>query len=339
MLPQLSGYLLNHWPTLFNSEIPASIRYLGVTGSVEGGTTTFLGFTGNSDVPAFAVKLHRQKEEKNRILNERDALNSLQEGNHSLSETIPRVIACEPFGSTWLLVLSILSGTPLLLSQSTQHFPDIGIDRHNFSPVSDWLSRMNLATKETDPQLIGECKNEILRTVEEFQQKYDLQDEDKAYLSSILSKLGALSEIGLCLRHGDFCEHNVLLSGDNRKKIGVIDWTLSRKAALPVHDLFFFLSIYTIRAGGVHGITGLNAMLMAFFENNAFSRSVRECVFDFCKKINVSTTHLLLLFSVFLIEESVFEHGQVLRNPGRNVLPFFSLFNFLSRNTDQFVLQ
>jgi len=59
---------------------PEDIRYLCIPGSVEGGTTTLLGFLGGQRRPAFVVKIQRDASERELVERERMVLDALQSG-------------------------------------------------------------------------------------------------------------------------------------------------------------------------------------------------------------------------------------------------------------------
>ena len=96
MLPELTDRLLGQWSLLFPEFArPSSIHYMGLPGSVEGGTASFVAFVQGRRDPMFVVKVHREPGANERNDRERAVLTRLASCNSHISEAVPRVLFSE----------------------------------------------------------------------------------------------------------------------------------------------------------------------------------------------------------------------------------------------------
>lgn len=331
MLPELTNYLLNNWYELFPSmDRPNKINYLGIPGSVEGGTTTFLAFTDKSGKPSYVVKIHRAPGERAQVFNERDILVHLYARGGGLCESVPRLVLCEMIADRWVIVQSVLPGRPMMAAMTSDGLPELGNATANIMIAKEWLVKFNLATKESAVSVLESQKKHGLKQIEEFQTIFDLSKTEREYLNEIADTIGALRNrnIDLFARHGDFCRHNILLPQDGSiTKIGVIDWTFCKRVSLPLHDLLFFVTAYFLQVRKYHGIKGFTrAFEYTFFDKNVYSDFVKQCLMDYCQELGIDLSLLRTLFTMFLIERAVFEYQQLEKCMRRGELPRFTIY-------------
>ena len=154
--------------------------------------------------------------------------------------------------------------------------------------------------------------------------------EEQSYLQDLRRAVERRREcwVPLVVRHGDFCRHNILLSGRHGEwRIGVIDWTFSRPVGLPLHDLVFFLATYGLQVRREHGVAGLERMFEStFLQPSAYSRLVADCLVRYCRALGIDRSLVPELFATCLIEQALFEYRQVARAMARGRAPRFAMF-------------
>ena len=337
MLPELTSRIIEDWNGLFPGvDKPGAIHYLGIPGSVEGGTTTFLAFTNEGRKPLFAVKVHRDSDVEERVFNERAVLSYLQTRGGMLATSVPRLILCERIAGAWVLVQSILDGRPMVAPMTRDGGPELKDAVANIQLAADWLAQLHAVTRDyaaASPVLLVQ---DGLKTIEEFSTTFDLSPSEQDYLKRIGDGLGPASSGGGFVQHGDFCRHNILISRNSSGvKIGVIDWTDSKRAGFPLHDLFFFLTTYYQQVRKHTGIKGfIRAFEDTFLNRNPYSMIVKRRLADHCQQVGVDITTVETLFAMFLLERAVFEFRQVMRCSRRGGLPRFTLYLAALENLD-----
>lgn len=326
MLPELSKQILGDWDNLFPETLrPDRIRYLGIPGSVEGGTTSFLGFSKESSKPLFAVKIHRQKYSEKRAINEKKILLYLEQFGGKIDDLVPRLILCKNLGGTWVLVQSVLDGRPMVGTMTPNGIPNIQETKTNIRLAVDWLLELHWLTRDRSEQSTNLLKQGWENIICEFSNTFKFSSNEQNYLCSIREEISCFESV---VQHGDFCRHNILVDEKmGSRTIRVIDWTDSKQPGSPLHDLFFFLTTYYLQ---VRKNSGLNEFVRTFehifFGQTRQSSIVKEYVSEFCKRINLELTMARNLFALFLIERAVFEYRQVNHCAKYGGLPRFTLF-------------
>jgi hypothetical protein len=329
MLPELTCRILDGWDNFLQGvDKPKVINYLGIPGSVEGGTTTFLAFGDKYSKPVFAVKVHRDPDGQDLILNERDILNYLQVKGGLLAASVPQVILCERIGHTWVLVQSILEGRPMCAKVTNNGIPKVEEAAEKFDLACRWLSNMHVVTQENEVLKFEEARKDTLNIIQEFPNTFELSNEEYGFVQKIADNLNFLSYAGLFLRHGDFCRHNILIDRCRGKtKISVIDWTFGRRAALPLHDLLFFVTTYFLQVRKHHGIPGFTrAFEYTFFDKSSYSELVKRYIAEYCQQIGIDLSLIKPLFAIFLMNQAILEYKKVLRCSRYGGLPRFTVY-------------
>ncbi len=329
MLSELTSRMLKDWPDRFpEHRRPADLWYVNVTGSPEGGTTTFLAFGEFGEKPLFAVKVYRDDDPQDRINGECDALGTLRARGGLLASSVPRLILAEPIGGAWVSVQSILDGRPMAATLTEGGSPHVAEAARNFGLAGEWIGLMHRETREVEPSRVEVAVAQAREDIRAFKEIFELSADERAYAEQMDEGLDAIGHVGVCLGHGDFCRHNILLdpltpSGPVR----VIDWTFSRRPSFLLHDLLFFLSGYFLQIRSQYGIEGfMQAFSYTFFDRNAYSAAVRSCVTTYCARLGLATSVIEPLFGLFLIRQAIFEYRQAVRCAERGPLPRFTLY-------------
>lgn len=328
MLPELTARLLRDWDDLF-PEIPKPecIRYLGLPGAPEGGTATFLAFAADRSDPLFAAKVHRDPDAYDRVRNEREVLDCLHRAGGSLADSVPRALFAGCVGARWVLVQSVMAGRPMPASLGSTGAPDLAEAEANFSLVTDWLVDLHGHTKAQSAEALSGERSRLSRTLQNFEASFALTPGEKAVVQRLHGDLdGALCD-GLFLCHGDFCRHNVLVSGRGRKRIGVVDWTFARHWGLPLHDLYFFFAGYFAQIRRELGPESfLRIFEYTFLERNSYSNIVKREIERYCGCLRLGLHHVANWFTFFLVERAVFELRQTLVCAREFGLPRFVVY-------------
>jgi aminoglycoside phosphotransferase (APT) family kinase protein len=328
MLPELTDRLLRGWEGFFpETEEPRTLRYLGIPGSVEGGTTTFLAFGETNRQPVFVVKVHRDPDAGEAAQNERDVLMSL-ERRGPVGISVPRVILCERLDRTWLLVQSILDGRPMEAAMTPQGVPEAAGAAANLTLAGEWLCALHGATVDTSPQARGAVKGRLLDAIAEFRSVFEPARREQACIDRVTDGLDAVLGGGVCVQHGDFCRQNILVSHlHGTSRIGVVDWTFSRRSAAPLHDMVSFVLTYFLQIRKYHGMSGFtHAFEYTFLEDNAYSALVRGALADYCRRIGIAEAAVQTALAMVLIEKAVFEYQQLQKCAQRGGLPRITVY-------------
>ncbi len=321
MLPDLTRHLLDDWHNFFPSQSkPRDLQYVGISGSVEGGTVTFIAFSASSSTPLFAVKIHRDPLAGERVLNEQHVLGYLDSNGMSVSTSVPRIILCKQIGPTWVVVQSILQGQPM---------GDNGLDENpvvmrkvvrNLDMASTWLEQLCQRTRTQDPSLTRSLLETSQATIDSFAATFDLSVQERDVVHAIREGLEGIISDAVVVQHRDFIRENILLT--ETETVNVIDWTDSRRAGFPLHDLFFFLTNYFTRLGNGKGIEHLqSAFLNTFYTANPYSTLVKNVIHAHCHSIGCGQASLDLMFGSFLIEHAMYEYNKSQRYKQRGSVP------------------
>ena len=332
MLPELTQRLQSEWEGLFpDVPRPSTIRYLGLPGSIEGGTATFLGFGDDRSRPDFAVKVHRDPTRGALAWVERENLGALRTASGRLASTVPRAILCEAFAGRWMLAVSIVDGRPMGIQMTSSGTPDTEAAKTDFAIVTDWLCELHEATLDRTAPARAAAEACATGAVRMFLETFPLSVAERDRVERVEKALPALLDSGVVLGHGDFCRHNVLVT--RRPYIGVIDWTQSERHSVAGRDLFFFLATYFLQVRTQHGIEGfLGAFEDTFFRDTAYGGLIRECVRRYAERVRIDPGTLRDRFALAMIRQAVDEYQMVLRCARRAGLPRFITYLAALRN-------
>lgn len=328
MLQALSDRILSDWGRLMPAvPRPSRLRYLGISGSVEGGTTTFLAFGPKQSAPLLAVKVHRDPDAGDRVASERAVLDAIGAAGGVPAGSVPRVFFCGDIEGHWLIVESILSGRPMRAVLTREGTPELTLAARNLDQAAAWLLELGRRTRDLE-QPRSSAVQEGLRDIEAFTSTFDLSLDERTFLKAIAAELEAPGIGSEGVQHGDFCRQNILVdSGTVPPRLGVVDWTDSKRYGLPLHDILFFVTTYGLQARRRVGINGFVRLFEeTFFESNAYSRIVEACLARYCEAASVPREHLDTWLGMFLVRQAMFEYRKMQRFARNGGLPRFTLY-------------
>lgn len=335
MLDSLTEHILMGWDGFFpNIEQPGHITYLGMLGSVEGGTTTFLGFDERKDRPLFAAKVYRDPSAQDRAMKEAEMLRFISGCDDSIASTVPKVVLCEKISNNWVVVQTILQGSTMGIRMRRSGRPDIITADFNMNIAVDWLTKLHAATRGRVTPDKEKLITSATETINEFSHTFDLSVEESRFLKEITSGLEISADDNLSIQHGDFCRQNILVKKDSfGTKIGVIDWSDAKIGESPLHDLLHFLTTYCLQARRDAGISSFIKIFEdSFFNIDSYSSLIGRCIRGYCDHSGIGLSLVEALFGMFLIDQAVSEHKKLVKHSVYGGLPGFTIYLASSNN-------
>ena len=200
MIPSLRRYIYSNWkkfPSL--KKAPKNVEFLGVPGSIEGGTTTFLLFTDSMKFPFVVVRSVRHPFWQEDLKKEWDMLNMLK--NTSLHASVPTPLFYEVFAGVPTLGESALHGVPMQVRSGA---------RNHFQKALDWIVALHQETEEPLDEEVS--RGQIMKTIEKCAEIFSLSGQERALLFEVI-RVDALLPLlkRSFIVHGDFVPHNILL--------------------------------------------------------------------------------------------------------------------------------
>jgi hypothetical protein len=180
--------------------------------------------------PVMVAKVPRLPELSDSIEREVQNLREIQALRPQGYDSIPRVLAFEPFRGYPVLIETALPG-PLLSPEIVRRNPE-----QHTSAVIDWLIDLHQVSVSTS-DWYEHIAEKPLRYLEQH-----LASEEAHVLVQLRKILEPLKTAALpfVLEHGDLSHPNLILLKSGG--IGVVDWELSEIRGMVGLDMFFFLS-------------------------------------------------------------------------------------------------
>lgn len=314
---------MSRWDELVQErKRPRRIDYLGIPGSIEGGTTTFLAISTDNKPPLFAVKIHRNANEHERVKNEAAVLREIHARGGDVASSVPKVIFCEEMDGLSAIVQSILKGSPMTSPMTANGMPKHHQAASNMSAVSRWLGSLFQTT-------YSECQGTLTPSrLPEFMECFPLTSEERQFAKHLSDEILHLKTVRTGIQHGDYCRQNILCSTQFHSiHLNVIDWTDSRLNGVPLFDFFFFITSYCLQVRKKVGIDGfLETFHTTFFERNPYQEIVCEQVRKHCDLLGIGREEISTLFGWFLVEQAMFEYNKLLKFARNGEFPRFTLY-------------
>ena len=217
--------------------------------------------------PVLVVKVPRLTADRRSIVREAEALRAVQQLRPRGFESIPRVVACEPFDGQWMLVETALAGRAM---------DPAAVRRRRAAccnAVLDWIvdvetARSTPASGNDGPfeSLISQPLGHLREALSKSTEAVHLTRRSRAAVEPLRD-----ARLPVGFEHGDLSHPNLIVSPSGQT--GVIDWELARQGGLPIHDLFFFLTYAALATAksrsAAHCIRAFDG---AFFGRAAWAR-------------------------------------------------------------------
>jgi len=333
MLPELTNYLLEKWHDLFVEEKrPQQINYLGISGSIEGGTTTYLGFSNQEERPAFVARILRNPQKLNQFLAERDVLSCFNNLSPLIKNSVPNLILCKRIAGKWVLVESVLEGKPMEVIMEEKGIPKLENTKINLSLVKDWLVAFD---KEARVKLLEprDFIKEMAEEIKEFQKIFSLSEKEQDFLRKNIKIAESFNAQHSFLLHGDFCRQNILVSGN---KINIVDWIFAERSTLPLFDFIYFLITYYLQKRKDYGLNSyIVAFKNTFFELNPYSGLVKRFLKEYSQELEIDPSFIVLFLTLSLIKKSVSDYKNILDLSKEGFIPRFPIYLGLKRSYEE----
>lgn len=307
MLAELERRIRSSWEPLLCGPRPRELRFLGVSGRVEGGTSTLLAFRDGEDRPALAVKVHRDADAGDRVRAEAAMLERLAE-RADLRGSVPRAVFAERVGPWWVLAQTALDGVPMRTADPAR----------DAALMLPWLERLH----RHRPAATTPVRDRARALLDEAAATFDLDERGRALLASV--DPDTVAACGAYLAHADLTPHNVLV---HQGAIGVIDWTDAHDAGFALEDAFLFLTTaFVMRAPRAAGRAGLDeAFARAWLGDGPVCRSLRAIVRSHASALGIDAGAIAALFALALVAIALSETRRLRAASERGSWPLYAL--------------
>jgi Ser/Thr protein kinase RdoA (MazF antagonist) len=311
LLPQLRTYLLQNWSKLpLEGPRPYDLTFLVQATGVS--KLCCYVFADEMSKPQWVAKMARSPRDNEVLAREYDLVQHLRRhGSAFVQATIPGPLLTTCVAGHFVGIEPYLPGQPMdgflpnMVSQAkSELYPYLDL-------AIGWLLRSYQEAPIQHGQLADrQIHTHFLCPMLRFQHMARLTPGELRYLECQAKQVTALSQhpLPLVFNHGDFRPGNILLDGHS---IQVIDWEFGASTALPLLDVFFFLSRLHARVyyDGLEDIDGhledyLTAFEAVFFEEGIFADLTAEYVERACQALDMNPAWVSVLLTMFLINEA-----------------------------------
>lgn len=270
------------------------------------------------------------------LRNEAAALHRLAgEDLSSLRTQVPAPLLLERVRGRLVLASTVVPGAPLSVSYYTPgHVVAPKSVTADFALAGGGLTALQRETVTPSSTLREAYERFVVPIRERYQIRFGVSDWEAEVFAAIEDEVRdhAALRIPTPLLHGDYAIGNILVRGN--ALAGVVDWELSRAAAMPLLDVLKFAASYSSfldraqppHAGSLRGHPGwhaaserwpapagwsnLSGFMYGFFGDGWYPELVRRFVAEHATRLGLPPSVLPLLLRVFVMEQAT-----VLDNP------------------------
>lgn len=229
----------------------------------------------------------------------------------SLRKSIPRPLLSREDAGRFLFVETGLPGaavpTSIRSAGGVSYQREIGELLQN---VKEWLLKFQRETQEGEVEVTEAWIEEtVIAPLDRYRISYPCSTAEALFFDQYLEnwKPYLRTRIPLVGQHGHFVAGNLMME---EKNVFVLDWTLSRRKALPFDDMLMFISSFVLDPPKRGGQDGMESFEKIFFGRNWFSEQVKEVLVQFFFQLKLSPRMLSQLFPLFLINLVLREKDQ-----------------------------
>jgi hypothetical protein len=305
MIQRLSAHLIRHWEVIAGGRLPRprAIHWLKF-GSVRDYPRTyayFYLFLDRAPAPALVAKITADRTAKTRLVRDYDrVLRVRSRCGPEIAATVPTPIAGLPFGPFWVGLEEFAPGTPFV---PVVHLGRRGEEKRvtaYIDRVLDWLVTFGRTGSERAPfdgELYLQAVSEPLSRLGRM---HAYSGREKARLREVETRVAAWR--GRMIRttalHGDLWPGNVFLGPD---WIRVIDWDGYRETDASYHDIYTFLTSFTLAHPESTGRDDPQAEFAAtFFADHWFSRLARTALDRYARVLELDHDLVQLMLPIYL---------------------------------------
>jgi len=224
----------------------------------------FLLFTSGAGQPVLVTKVPRLLDGHPSLEREAAGLRAVQGLRPHGFDSVPRLVAFEPWAGYPLLIETAIAGTPMG-PEAVRADPD-----GCCALVLEWLESLHAASAVPGDGSWFDVLVE--RPLARFESLFPLATAERVMVERTRTELARLSEATLpfVCEHGDLSHPNILVRSP--RSLGVVDWELASRHGMPLYDLFVFLTYVAFSRHRVsEGADHVGACRDAFFGPGAWA--------------------------------------------------------------------
>ncbi len=263
-------------------------------------TIAVLIFVGNEDAARYFIKIPRNRAYVEHLLQEYRnliVLRSLLEGT-DLYESIAWPIALEDIGGQVGLIQPALKGRKITNSvrPSTANLL-LGRTQRLLEAVTTWLINFHLVSVR---QTIL-TRQHLVPTSAEVRRLMEYANEYSELIHHIIREARSLvgTEAPLSMCHGDFNSHNIILLDNG--KLAVLDWEDLTTEAIPLRDVFHFLTVYAMSIPSFSPSTVNKHFQTVFLSRRSAWRNINRCLHRYCQTMNIPLYFANIYYPIYLL--------------------------------------
>jgi Phosphotransferase enzyme family len=324
MIPGLSCHLIDHWDTFASGASgvgasgagtlaggriprPTAIHWLKF-GSVRDFPRHygyFYLFLDSARMPALVAKVTAEDEAKARLGRDLEQLRRVRERVPAeLRPTIPAAIAGFAFGASWVSLEEFAGGERLV--------PQVDLARRGekarlgtyFDRVLDWLIRFGRGSGGSeegyavfDGDLFQAAVDEPLARLA---RAHVLPGRESARLADVVSRLAGYrgQRVRVTALHGDLWPGNIFVTRSGELRI--IDWEGFRERDASYHDIYTFLTSFTLAAPPA-AMNEPAAVIEALFGDHWFSGLVERTLVRYARALDLDPDLVALMLPLYFV--------------------------------------
>ncbi len=309
MIPSLSRHLIDHWEAVAGDRFPRpnAIHWLKF-GSVRDFPRPygyFYLFLDGARTPALVAKVTAVEAAKARLGRDGERLRRVREVVPAeLLPTIPAMVAGLAFGASWVSLEEFAAGERLVPQVDLARRGEAARFGAYFDRVVDWLIRFGGGSRRSEEAYaafdgdlyqaaVGEPLSLLART-------HVLPPRERARLEEVVNRLQGYrgQRVRVTALHGDLWPGNIFVTAGGGLKI--IDWEGYRERDASYHDIFTFLSSFTLAAPPAARDAPAQ-VLDALFGDHWFSGLVERTLVRYARALDLDPDLVALMLPLYFV--------------------------------------
>jgi hypothetical protein len=265
----------------------------------------FFLFDGESETPAYVVKMTRDRALNPRLENEQRALTLLAEHGLGDRETLPGVAFFGHHGGLAIVGETVVDGVPFRKRASGR------ADCRYLHAAVEWLTELGAATANpasTPPQQVAKGLETLFNR---FIHIYQVAPEQREFLAGQIATIAA-SQAGfpLVFQHGDPGSWNILATPSGRAAF--LDWEAFERNGMPLWDLFYFLRSYGVWSARKAGVNdSLKGFSQQYLADSALGDLLVDATRRYCERSRLAPELVEPLFYTCWMHRSLKEAARL----------------------------
>jgi len=309
LIQRLSDHLIKHWSVIAGERLPVpkTIHWLkfGSVRDYPRSYAYFYLFLDRAPVPALVAKITGDRTAKVQLVRDYDrVLRVRSRVGSQIAATVPTPIAGLPFGAFWVGLEEFAPGTNFVPVVSLEQRGEEARVQAYIDRVLDWLTafgRSGSLRVPFDGELYLSAVSEPLARLERM---HAYSGRERARLKEVAARVSAWRgrTVRTTALHGDLWSGNIFLAPDRMR---VIDWDGYREHDASYHDIYTFLTSFTLgRPARAPAIDPQAEFAATFFADHWFSRLARATLERYARALELDQDLLQLMLPLYLARMS-----------------------------------